>query len=584
MKPHNYVKNIFRLACLVLVLVLSGMTAYSQQPSANLDQAHNGTYNNTDDPVEWVNGNVNSQQAHMVEGYSVPYRCVMENLTPGVPIELEIEFDTKHSSAHALDFLTYFDNLEPHFIWGHTSEEIDPLDGYPAVPTTPAYAPIPVPDSGEMINGFMQPQTTFNSLPANLKRMTLFGGTFALVDAVTYTLEQSILGEEIAVASTRVLIKFTPTGSTAILAWGGHIATDETFGEGHAAAGISGSPYHMRLIDWNLNNLGNQDRSLQAAAVLLLPDCNFTWTPQSPVCPNTLVTFTMTNPNPAFVMAWSIINSGTNATAVGVTNDTIFTANSGTNAGSFTVQLIVSVPFAGGSIVDTCSTVITVNVLTLSTTQTNVSCFGGNNGSINLTVSGGTAPYTYVWTGSGGGIVPAGQANLQDPSGLVAGTYNVTVTDAAGCSSSTSATITQPAAALATTETHVNASCFGGSTGSINLSVTGGTPPYSYVWTASNGGVVPAGQANLQDLTGLVAGTYSVVVTDANLCTTQRSVIITQPAAVTTTETHVNVLCFGGNNGSIDLGVSGGTPPVHLCMDGQPRRCGSGRTGQSAGS
>ena len=182
-------------------------------------------------------------------------------------------------------------------------------------------------------------------------------------------------------------------------------------------------------------------------------------------------------------------------------------------------------------------------------------------------------------------MVPAGQANLQDLSGLVAGTYSVVVTDANLCTTQRSVIITQPAAALATTETHVNVLCFGGNNGSINLSVSGGTPPYSYVWTASNGGVVPAGQANLQDLSGLVAGTYSVVVTDANLCTTQRSVIITQPAAaLATTETHVNVLCFGGNNGSIDLGVTGGTPPYSYVWTASNRRCGTGRTGQSAGS
>jgi hypothetical protein len=77
-------------------------------------------------------------------------------------------------------------------------------------------------------------------------------------------------------------------------------------------------------------------------------------------------------------------------------------------------------------------------------------------------------------------------------------------------------------------------------TGSINLTVTGGITPYTYVWTATAGGTVPTGQANNQHLTGLLAGTYSVAVTDANGCTANKSVIITQPAALTTTNTQVN--------------------------------------------
>jgi len=252
--------------------LLAGLISLAQQPSANLDQVRNGHHDDPISPVNWVNGNVNSSVAHFVEGYSVPYRTVMENLTIGTPIELQIEFDTKNSGAHAIDFMTYYDNIEPHDIWGHAQEDINPLDGYPLVPITPAYATIPVMDSGEVINGFLQPQTTFNALPANMKRVTLYGGTFAAVDPVSYVFEESISGDLVQQASTRVLIKFTPTSSTVILAWGGHIATDESFGIGKSASGINGSPYHTRLITWNLNNLGNQDRSLQAAAVVLLPD------------------------------------------------------------------------------------------------------------------------------------------------------------------------------------------------------------------------------------------------------------------------------------------------------------------------
>ena len=165
------------------------------------------------------------------------------------------------------------------------------------------------------------------------------------------------------------------------------------------------------------------------------------------------------------------------------------------------------------------------DVLVIGTPNvTNVSCNGGSNGAIDITPSGGTAPYTYDWDNDG---AETPDNDPQDLSGLAAGTYTVTVTDANGCTTTASATITQPAAALAATETHVNVLCFGGTTGSIDLSVTGGTAPYTYDWD-NDGAETPDNDP--QDLSGLAAGTYTVTVTDANGCTTTASVTIEQPA------------------------------------------------------
>src|SRR6185295_896686 len=100
------------------------------------------------------------------------------------------------------------------------------------------------------------------------------------------------------------------------------------------------------------------------------------------------------------------------------------------------------------------------------------------------------------------------------------------------------------------TETHVDVLCNGGTTGSINLSVSGGTGTYTYAW--SNGAVT-------EGLSGLVAGTYTVTVTDASGCTAQLPVTVNQAPSLVLTETHVDVLCNGGTTGSINLSVSGGT-------------------------
>ncbi len=197
---------------------------------------------------------------------------------------------------------------------------------------------------------------------------------------------------------------------------------------------------------------------------------------------------------------------------------------------------------------------------------THVSCNGGSDGAIDVTIAGATPPYTYLW-------LPGNQTD-QDISGLTAGTYSITITDANGCTAGASFTVTEPAG-MTLTETHVNVSCNGGATGSINLSVAGGTAPYTYLWA-------PGGQTT-QDLSGLAAGTYTVTVTDANGCTANLPVTITQPTALLATETHTNVTCNGTSTGTIDVTVSGGTGPYTYLWtpSGQTSQ---DRTGLAAGT
>ncbi|QQS27662.1 MAG: SprB repeat-containing protein [Sphingobacteriales bacterium] len=180
--------------------------------------------------------------------------------------------------------------------------------------------------------------------------------------------------------------------------------------------------------------------------------------------------------------------------------------------------------------------------MTLTETHTDVLCFGGLTGAIDLSVSGGLLPYTYIWNTG---------AVSEDLNGLGAGDYDVTVTDANGCSMGLSITLTEPAG-MTLTETHTDVLCFGGLTGAIDLSVLGGTMPYTYSW---NTGAVS------EDINGLGAGDYDVTVTDANGCTMGLSITLTEPAGMTLTETHTDVLCFGELTGAIDLSVSGGTLP-----------------------
>lgn len=214
---------------------------------------------------------------------------------------------------------------------------------------------------------------------------------------------------------------------------------------------------------------------------------------------------------------------------------------SGISAGTYTV----TVTDANGC---TTSRSITISqpatALSLSNSSINVSCFGTSSGSSVITASGGTSPYTYNWST---GSTTAGISSL------AAGSYTVTVTDAKGCTSTSTSSISQPAAALSLSYTSNNINCTGNSIGSIDVTPTGGTSPYSYQW--SNG-------STQQNITNLSANTYTVTVTDANGCTDQLSVAVTQPSgSLDATNTVVNLLCFGDSNGSIDVTASSGTPP-----------------------
>ncbi|WP_169312041.1 T9SS type A sorting domain-containing protein [Fluviicola taffensis] len=184
-------------------------------------------------------------------------------------------------------------------------------------------------------------------------------------------------------------------------------------------------------------------------------------------------------------------------------------------------------------------------VLNGSTVVTNIACFGGNTGAINLTPSGGTPGYTFNWN--------SGVATTEDRTTLTAGTYSVVITDANNCQRTVSGiTVTQPTAVVSGTTTVTNTTCNSANNGVIDFTPTGGTGPYTYNW---GGGITS------QDRISLAAGTYSVTITDANACTgTVSGITVTQPTAVSGGTTITNTSCNGGTNGTIDFTPSGGTP------------------------
>lgn len=227
----------------------------------------------------------------------------------------------------------------------------------------------------------------------------------------------------------------------------------------------------------------------------------------------------------------------------------------------------------GGTVISTGS------AFTSSITQTApVLCHGQAAATLSVNATGGTLPYTYSWSPSGGTSDVA--------SNLAAGVYTCVVTSASSATTMSTYTVTEPAALSSTISAQNNVTCFNGSNGSATYTVNGGIAPYTYTWSPSGGNTATA--------TNLNAGTYTLAITDANNCALSSSLSITQPAAVTLTATasspaicngsSVTVNATGANTYTWTNGISNGvafspTVTTTYTVNGTD---GSGCTGSTA--
>ena len=444
----------------LLGLLVLGVT-YAQKPSIKLDQAGNDSYASPDSPMDWQNGNLNPNQAHYIEGHSVPYRALMTNMpTDGTEVTLTLGYDLINNSLYALDFITNYDWLVPHDFENHTiTESINPIAPTSYSPPEDEL-PINLPDYLEAMNdgyqGVINARNEFYSLEAQGKaKIAIWGADFNQGYGVTYTFNESnspitamqVLDLTRGETKVEFTVKFTPTESTVVMAWGGHIALRQDWGISpiRSAGGISGSPYHMRTINWSLGNLGNQDRSLQVALSAPICPSDFPDNPQqlctdevgNPIdCPESVCApstqyFGVPIESGATSYLWQFIENSAGATLNGNPTDQNISVTP-TTSGSYTIQVELR---NDSGIVTTCEE--TINVIEIE-----CDIAGDLEVCPNSTNNVYSAPegYTsYQWSILGNGTINGLSTNQTvsvDATDCGEFTLSLTITNEAGCESS----------------------------------------------------------------------------------------------------------------------------------------------------
>ncbi len=213
----------------------------------------------------------------------------------------------------------------------------------------------------------------------------------------------------------------------------------------------------------------------------------------------------------------------------------------GLSAGTYNVTVTDSV-----GCISVATVVITEpNALLVNPTMTGMpSCNGGSDGTAIANANGGVSPYTYSWN-----TTPI--QTTQSASGLSAGQYSVTVTDANGCIATGNVLITQPAP-ISNNIQITNITCHNGNDGAITLTSSGGTAPYSYSWSTS------ANTSNTE--TGLSSGTVYVTTSDNQGCSVTDTIQITNPDSMSLVLTHTSASCNTAD-GTATANVTGGNAP-----------------------
>lgn len=274
---------------------------------------------------------------------------------------------------------------------------------------------------------------------------------------------------------------------------------------------------------------------------VVIPDLNNI--PGCSACP----TITITMSGVSDISCNGLSDGSASASASGGTAGYTYTWSPGNLNGASQNNLAQGTYIINVSDANSCpgSTTVTINeptAISVNTNSTPTSC-GQLNGTVSVSASGGTGTLSYLWSPGG--------ATSSTVSGLSAGTYNVVVTDANGCTSNGSATISNTNGPDLALQSSSDVSCNGANDGQASVSATGGTGPYNYSWIP--GSLSGASQSNLS------GGNYTVTVTDASGCTDLLTITINEPAALVLNSNNVTAATCGSNDGQATVSATGGT-------------------------
>jgi gliding motility-associated-like protein len=220
-------------------------------------------------------------------------------------------------------------------------------------------------------------------------------------------------------------------------------------------------------------------------------------------------------------------------------------------SGLCTGDYTITVADANGCTLDSTFTVSEPSAIVIDRVITNVSCKSGSDGAINITLSGGTFPYTYSWSHG---------PTTEDVSGLTAGDYTITVTDANGCTLDSTFTVSEPAATISIdTEIKTDITCAGKTDGSVTVIASGGTGTLIYT-------ISPGDSSNITGtFINLPPDSYTVSITDGNGCgpVLSNSLVVgtgTYSLSIDNV-TVTDISCQGDTNGTVNISVSGGLQP-----------------------
>lgn len=377
---------------------------------------------------------------------------------------------------------------------------------------------------------------TYNWMPGNLNgasQTNLTAGTYTVTatDAASCTGTTTVTinssgAVSLAISNqTNVACNGQSTGSATVSASGGTAPYTYTWSPGNlngaTQSNLAAGSYTVTASD-AANCSSNVTVTITAPSALTT---NTSTTPANCGIANGSATVQAQGGTSPYTYAWS--PSGGNAATANNLNSGAYTVLV-TDASGCTKTNNVNVPANGGP------------TLTIAN-QTNVGCSGAPTGSATITVQGGTAPYTYAWSPTGG--------NTASASNLSAGTYTLSVTDASNCVVSISVTITAANGPSVTIGNVTNVSCQGANNGSATANASGGTAPYSYAWSPSGGNAATA--------SNLSAGTYTVTVTDASACTSTATTTISAGNSINLVETITPENC-GADDGQINVVATGG--------------------------